>query len=244
MKGKTAVITGAARGIGLGIARMFAGQGMNLSICGTSQKTVDAALAELKDFGVSAYGAVVDVSNSAGVEKFIAESIKNLGKIDVLVNNAGITRDNLAVRMSEEDWDKVLDINLKGAFLVSKFVLKHMMKERSGSVINITSAAGQSGNAGQANYSAAKAGMIGLTKSLAKEFASRGVRVNAVAPGFVETDMTRALDQKVKEAAIAAIPLKRFADVSDIAKAVLFLAGGDSSYITGQVLAVNGGLYI
>ena len=161
-----------------------------------------------------------------------------------MVNNAGITRDTLAIRMSEQDWDSVLNVNLKGTFLMSKAVLKIMMKAKSGSIVNMSSVVGQSGNAAQVNYSASKAGIIGLTKSLAKEFASRNIRVNAVAPGFVKTDMTDKLSDQIKEQTLALIPLKRFATTTDIAKAVMFLSSDDGGYITGQILAVNGGLYI
>ena len=166
------------------------------------------------------------------------------GSLDILINNAGITRDNLVVRMSEQEWDDVINVNLKGTFLMSKAALKVMFKKRSGSIVNISSVVGEMGNPGQANYVASKAGIIGLTKTLAKEFGGRKVRVNAVAPGFVQTAMTDALPEDVKAKALEAVPLKRFASVQDIAKAVLFLAGEDASYITGQVLAVNGGLYM
>ena len=174
----------------------------------------------------------------------IDDTAKTYGKIDVLVNNAGITKDNLTVRMNEQDWDDVLDVNLKGTFLMSKAALKVMFKKRCGSIVNISSVVGEMGNPGQANYVASKAGIIGLTKTLAKEFGGRNVRVNAVAPGFVQTAMTDALPEEVKNKALEAIALKRFASVQDIARAVLFLAGDDASYITGHVLAVNGGLYM
>ncbi|WP_428897997.1 3-oxoacyl-[acyl-carrier protein] reductase [Parelusimicrobium proximum] len=240
----TAVITGATRGIGLGIADYFASKGYNLAICGTSEAGVKEAVSRLEKHGVKVYGEKVNVTDNTNVETFINNILKEFGNIDVVVNNAGITKDNLVVRMNEQDWDDVIDVNLKGTFLISKHALKAMMKARKGSIINITSVVGQSGNAGQANYSASKAGIIGLTKSLAKEFASRNIRVNAVAPGFVKTEMTDKLDEKIKESVLATVPLKRFAEVTDIAKAVMFLASEDASYITGQILAVNGGLYI
>lgn len=245
-KGKSVVITGASRGIGLGVAEMFLKAGADISICATHE----GALAEAKENllkivpGAKIFTQRVDVSNAADCEGFIAAVIKEYGKIDALVNNAGITKDNLAIRMSEQDFDAVINVNLKGTFLMSKAALKFMMKARSGSIINMTSVVGQSGNAGQANYSASKAGVIGLTKSLAKEFASRNITVNAVAPGFVKTEMTDALSEEVKANVLQSVPLKRFAEISDIAYAVMFLASDDAGYITGQVLAVNGGLYI
>ncbi len=244
MKNKNIIITGASRGIGFEIADMFASLGANVAICATKQDALDTAAVHLQKHGIKVYAQVVNVADAAQTEDFVNKAIAALGGVDVLVNNAGITKDNLLVRMSETDWDAVLDINLKGAFLMSKYVLKYMMKERKGSVVNLTSVVGESGNGGQANYSASKAGLIGLTKSCAKEFASRNIRVNAVAPGFVETEMTSKLEEKVKESVLATIPLKRFASAKDIAKAVLFLAGEDASYITGHILAVNGGLYI
>lgn len=244
-KGKTVLVTGATRGIGLAIAEAFAQAGANIAVCGTSQEAAENTARELAaKFGVKAYGQKADIALAADSDALVANTIKELGGLDVLVNNAGITRDGLTVRMSEEDWDAVINTNLKGTFLVSKAALKVMFKQRSGSIVNISSVVGQSGNAGQVNYAATKAGVIGMTKSLAKEFGSRNVRVNAVAPGFVRTAMTDALPEEVKAKALADVPLKRFAETADIAKAVLFLAGEDASYITGQVLAVNGGLYI
>ena len=242
--GKTIVITGASRGIGLAIAEAFAQAGANLALCATHEDALKAAAEKLRALGVKVYTQAVNVASAADCESFMANALKELGSIDVLVNNAGITRDNLAVRMSEQDWDEVISVNLKGTFLMSKAALKVMFKKRSGSIVNISSVVGQMGNAGQANYVASKAGIIGLTKTFAKEFGSRGVRVNAVAPGFVQTAMTDALPEEVKTKALEAVPLKRFASAQDIAKAVMFLASEDASYITGHVLAVNGGLYI
>ena len=184
------------------------------------------------------------MTDASACDAFIKQTAETLGGPHVLVNNAGITRDNIAVRMGEDDWDAVLDVNLKGAFLMSRAALKYMMKARAGRIVNITSVVGQMGNAGQANYAASKSGLIGLTKSLAREYASRNVLVNAVAPGFVQTPMTDELAQDAKTKLLAMIPLARFAKPADIAAAVLFLAGGQSAYITGQVIAVNGGLYI
>ena len=242
--GKTIVVTGASRGIGFAIAEAFAQAGANLALCANHADTLAAGAEKLAAYGVKVYTQAVNVAVAADCDSFIANILKELGSVDVLVNNAGITRDNLAVRMSEQDWDDVLNVNLKGTFLMSKAALKVMFKKRSGNIVNISSVVGQMGNAGQANYVASKAGIIGLTKTFAKEFGSRGVRINAVAPGFVQTAMTDALPEEVKNKALEAVPLKRFAKVQDIAKAVMFLASEDASYITGHILAVNGGLYI
>lgn len=244
LKGKNVIVTGASRGIGLTIAQSFAQAGANVAICATNPQALEAAAETLKPFGVRVFTQVVNVSKAEDCENFVNNVVKEFGSVDVLVNNAGITKDNLTVRMSEADWDAVISVNLKGTFLMSKAALKVMFKKRSGNIVNISSVVGEMGNAGQANYVASKAGMIGLTKTFAKEFGSRGVRVNAVAPGFVQTAMTDALPQDVKEKALGAVALKRFASPQDIAKAVLFLASEDASYITGHVLAVNGGLYI
>ena len=246
LEGKTALITGASRGIGLGIADAFLAQGASVAICGTSEEGVNKAKALLQgkypQAGVLALAA--DVSKAGDCEGFTAAAAEHFGKIDILVNNAGITRDTLLIRMSESDWDSVISVNLKGAFLMSKAVAKHMIKQRGGNIINMSSVVGQSGNAAQANYSASKAGLIGLTKSLAKELASRNIRVNAIAPGFVKTEMTEVLKEDLRDAILQSIPLKRFAEVTDIAQAAVFLASDNAGYITGQVLAVNGGLYI
>ena len=246
LNNKKVIITGAARGIGYEIAREFLKAGAQVSLCSTTEEGAAKAKENLlKEFPkAKIYAQKTDVSKEEEVQSFVDNTIKEFGAIDILVNNAGITKDTLLVRMSEQDWDAVLNVNLKGAFLMSKAVLKFMMKAKSGSIVNMTSVVGQSGNAAQANYSASKAGLIGLTKSLAKEFASRNIRVNAVAPGFVQTDMTDKLSDQIKEQALALIPLKRFATTTDIAKAVMFLSSDDGGYITGQVLAVNGGLYI
>ena len=246
LEGKVSVITGASRGIGLGIAEAFLAQGAKVAICGTSEGGINKAkeylLGKYPDGEILANAA--DVSKAGDCDNFIAEVIKHFGRMDILINNAGITRDTLLMRMSESDWDAVISVNLKGAFLMSKAAVKHMIKQRSGSIINMSSVVGQSGNAAQANYSASKAGLIGLTKSMAKEFASRNIRVNAIAPGFVKTEMTEVLKEELRDAILQSIPLKRFAEVKDIAEAAVFLASENAGYITGQVLAVNGGLYI
>lgn len=242
--GKTVLITGASRGIGFALAEAFAKEGANLSLCATREEALKEAAAKLSSYGVKIYTQAVNVVKSEDCESMVANTVKELGSLDVLVNNAGITKDNLTVRMSEQDWDDVIAVNLKGTFLMAKAALKVMFKKRTGAIVNISSVVGQMGNAGQANYVASKAGIIGLTKTLAKEFGSRGVRVNAVAPGFVETEMTKSLPEEVRAKALEAIALKRFATTQDIAKAVLFLASEDASYITGHILAVNGGLYI
>ncbi|MDR1684645.1 MAG: 3-oxoacyl-[acyl-carrier-protein] reductase [Elusimicrobiota bacterium] len=244
-KNKKVVITGASRGIGLEIAREFLAAGAYAAICASGEQNLKAAKDDLERRAPGrVFAKRADVSNAQECEDFINAAHEAFGAIDVLVNNAGVTKDALAVRLSEEDWDKVLDTNLKGAFFMSKAALKIMMKARQGSIVNMSSVVGQSGNAAQANYSASKAGVIGLTKALAKEFASRNIRVNAVAPGFVTTDMTDKLGEDIKISAMESIPLKRFANAGDIANAVMFLASEKAGYITGQVLAVNGGLYI
>lgn len=243
-KGQVVAITGATRGIGYCLAEEFAKAGASVAICGTHEDAVQDCVKKLAVFGGKVFGRRADISSEEDCNSFIEETVKELGDLDVLVNNAGITKDGLTVRMNKADWNAVIDVNLTGTFLMSKAALKVMFKKRSGNVVNISSVVGQMGNAGQANYAASKAGIIGLTKSLAKEFGSRGVRVNAVAPGFVRTAMTDALSEEVKETTLQAVALKRFAEPQDIAKAVMFLASQDASYITGHVLAVNGGLYI
>lgn len=243
-KGKNVIITGASRGIGFALAQAFAQEGANLALCATREEALKDAAEKLIPYGVKIYTQVVNIAQAEACENFVQNTVKELGSLDILVNNAGITKDNLTVRMSEQDWTDVLDVNLKGTFLMAKAALKVMFKKRCGSIVNLTSVVGQMGNPGQANYVASKAGVIGLTKTLAKEFGGRNVRVNAVAPGFVQTAMTDALPEDVKAKALDAIALKRFATTQDIAKAVLFLAGDDASYITGHVLAVNGGLYM
>lgn len=240
---KVALITGAARGIGKAIAKKFAENGYNVVINYVSAKTdIKTLTKEFEDLGVKVLLVKADVSNREEAEGLVNQTIEKFGKIDVLVNNAGITKDNLLMRMSEEDFEKVLDINLKGTFLITKFATKYMMKKRCGSIVNLASVVGVAGNAGQCNYSASKAGVIGFTKSIAKELASRNIRANAVAPGFIKTDMTDVLSDNVKENINAQIPLKRMGTAEEVAKLVYFLGTAESSYITGQVINVDGGM--
>ncbi|MSR07467.1 MAG: 3-oxoacyl-[acyl-carrier-protein] reductase [Gemmatimonadetes bacterium] len=239
LEGKTALVTGASRGIGKAIAERLYAAGAKVAVVSRDEAKVRAVAAEL---GERAAGFAVDVSDGAAVAKTVELIEKALGPIDILVNNAGVTKDGLLVRMSDSDWDTVLDTNLKAAFITMKAVTRGMMKRRSGRVINIASVVGLTGNAGQANYAASKAGLIGLTKSVARELASRNVLVNAVAPGLIDTDMTRDLPEDTKKQLLAQIPLGRRGSSDDIAGAVLFLASDQASYITGQVLVVDGGM--
>jgi len=238
-----AIVTGAGRGIGEAIARRLALDGARVACVSRSEanatKTSDAINAVTPD---AARPYAVDVADRKAVAGVCEQILADFGRVDILVNNAGLTRDGLAMRMSEEDWDLVLDTNLKGAFNFIQGVMRPMIKQRSGRIINISSVAGLSGNAGQANYSASKAGLIGLSKTLAKELASRSITVNAVAPGFISTDMTNILPDNVKTAVMSQIPLGRFGEPDDIAAAVAFLAGPTAGYITGQILTVDGGM--
>lgn len=243
LEGKTAVITGSGRGIGKAIAMKFASFGADIVINDIPQSEyADETCEEIKKLGVKAIVVKGDVRNVDDVKNLIDTTIKEFGKIDILVNNAGITRDGLMLRMSEEDWDLVLDINLKGAFNCIKSAARPMMKQRGGSIINITSVVGIMGNPGQANYSASKAGLIGLTKTTAKEFASRKIRCNAVAPGFIASAMTDKLDDDTKAKYLAAVPLSEFGKPEQIADVAAFLASDMSNYVTGQVINVDGGL--
>lgn len=240
---QVAIVTGAGRGIGHAIALRLAQEGARVASVSRSEenakKTADEINAARAD---SSKAYAVDVADHAAVQKIGAQILEDFGRVDVLVNNAGVTRDGLSMRMSMEDWDTVLDTNLKGAFSFSQAVMRSMIKQRSGRIINISSVSGLTGNAGQANYAASKAGLIGLTKTLARELASRGITVNAVAPGFIVTDMTGGLSDEVKKAIMAKIPLAKLGQPEDIAAAVAFLASAEANYITGQVLTVDGGM--
>jgi 3-oxoacyl-[acyl-carrier protein] reductase len=243
-KEKVAVVTGASRGIGRSISLALAAKGATIVAVDMDQAATEAIVAELQASGAKALAVVANVTVAADVEKMIDAAMEAFGRVDILVNNAGITRDGLLMRMKDEDWDAVLNVNLKGAFLSTRAAFKVMSKQRYGRIINIASVVGQMGNAGQANYCASKAGLIGLTKSNARELAKRSITVNAVAPGFIATAMTDALSEKVREELTAQIPLERLGSADDIANAVVFLASEQSGYITGHVLSVNGGMYM
>lgn len=243
-KNKVAIVTGASRGIGRSIAFALANQGANIVAVDIDLPSTEATVVELKAVGVEAIAVQGNVTAAADVEKMVAAAMDKFGEIDILVNNAGITRDALLVRMKDEDWDAVLSVNLKGAFLCTRAVARIMSKQRYGRIINIASIVGQMGNAGQANYCASKAGLIGLTKSNARELARRNVTVNAIAPGFIATEMTDKLPESERQKLTAQIPMERLGTPDDIANAVLFLAAESSAYITGQVVAVNGGMYM
>ena len=241
---KTALVTGGSRGIGKAIAQTLAREGFAVYLtCVSKPEAAAAVVAEIAAAGGQARSFTLDVSDSAAVARFFAEHIKDKVELAALVNNAGITRDGFLIRMKDDDYDSVLNTNLRGSFACLREAAKLMSRQRSGSIVNITSVVGQMGNAGQANYAAAKAGLIGLTKAAARELAGRGVTVNAVAPGFIETDMTAALPEDVRKGYEASIPLKRLGTAQDVADAVAFLVSDKARYITGQVLAVNGGMY-
>ena len=244
LRGQVVMVTGGARGIGKAIAEKFAAQGADLVIADVSLQSAEETAGELSKKGIKAKAVTMDVSKSSDVTRVFDEVVKELGRIDVLVNNAGITRDSLLLRMKEEDWDLVLSINLKGVFLCSKEAVKIMVKQRYGRIVNIASVVAFMGNPGQANYSASKAGIIGLTKTTAREYANRGITANAVAPGFISTAMTDALSENIKQEMLKSIPLGRFGSVDDVANAVTFFAMPGNGYITGQVLHVNGGMYM
>jgi len=237
-----AVVTGAGRGIGRAIALKFAAEGANVACVSRTQENSEKVAAEIRALGRQAWAHVVDVADAAAVTAAAEKILAECGRVDILVNNAGVTRDNLLMRMSEAEWDAVLDTNLKGAFLVTKAFSRALLKQRSGRIINVASVIGLIGNAGQCNYAASKAGLIGFTKSVAREMASRGITANALAPGFIETDMTAELKEELRAAVLKGIPLGSFGLPDDIANAALFLAGPAARYITGQVLAVDGGM--
>ncbi|MFH1229923.1 MAG: 3-oxoacyl-[acyl-carrier-protein] reductase [Planctomycetota bacterium] len=242
LKDKVALVTGAGRGIGKQISLSLAAEGCHIILFDVDENTLKTTSAEIQAKDVKTLAKKVDISNSVEVENVIEEAYKTFPVIDILVNNAGITRDNLIMRMKEEEWDKVININLKGTFNCTKTISRYMLKQRSGKIINIASVIGIGGNAGQANYAASKAGVIAFTKSAAKEFASRNINVNAIAPGFIQTAMTEVLNEEVKKKMTERIPLQRLGTVEDVANAVLFLASDKSNYITGQVLIVDGGM--
>ena len=239
---KVAIVTGSTKGIGKEIALAFAGEGAKVVVSGRNAERAEQVVSEIKSAGGTAAAIITDVSQMDDAQRLFKASLETFGRVDILVNNAGITRDNLLMRMKEAEWDAVIDINLKGTFNCIKSVARQMMKQRHGRIINITSVVGQIGNAGQSNYAASKAGIIGLTKSVAKELSSRNITCNAIAPGFIKTEMTDVLDENTREALTEQIPLGRLGDVKDVARAAVFLAGEDSTYITGQVINVDGGM--
>lgn len=245
LSGKNAVVTGSSRGIGKAIALKLASLGANVAVvyAGNAEKA-NETVSEIEALGVKAKAYMCNVADFEEVKALVADIIAEFGGIDILVNNAGIIRDGLVLSMKEEDFDRVIDVNLKGSFNMIKNTYQHFMKKRRGRIINISSIVGINGNAGQANYASAKAGIIGLTKSVAKELAARNVTVNAIAPGYIETDMTNSMPEKAKEAVMSSIPMKRVGQGEDIANAVAFLASDEASYITGEVIKVDGGMAI
>ncbi len=243
LENRVSMITGGARGIGKEIAMLFAKEGSEIAICDVDEEALSAAKQEIEgSTGRKVLTGKVDVTSLKEAEAFVKKILDNLGKLDILVNNAGITRDNLLLRMTEEEWDAVLDVNLKGAFNCIKAVTRPMMKQRSGNIVNMASIIGIMGNAGQANYSASKGGLIALTKTVAKELASRNINANAIAPGFIQTDMTDKLTDEMKQNLLKFVPLGRMGKTDDVANLALFLAGNEASYITGQVVTVDGGM--
>ncbi|GAB6088274.1 3-oxoacyl-[acyl-carrier-protein] reductase [Alkaliphilus crotonatoxidans] len=243
LNGKNAMVTGGSRGIGRAVALTLAAAGANVIINYTSNEAAAMAVVnEIEALGVKGLALKADVSDGQAVKGMFDEIEASLDRVDILVNNAGITRDNLLIRMKEQDWEQVMDVNLKGAFLCTKAAVRKMIKQRFGKIINISSVVGVAGNPGQANYCASKAGLIGFTKSLAKELAGKGINVNAVAPGFIETDMTDQLSDQLREEMLKGIPMGRFGRPQDIADTVLFLSSDYANYITGQVIGVNGGM--
>ena len=242
LKHQVTVVTGAGRGIGRAIALELATCGSTVVLSDIDIEGAERVASELKELGGKALALKTDVSDFGQAQEMIERAVSDYGRLDILVNNAGITRDNLIVRLGEEDWDRVIAVNLKGAFNCCRAAAKVMMKQRGGVIVSIASVVGVMGNAGQTNYAASKAGLIGLTKSLAKELAPRGVRVNAVAPGYIETEMTKDLPEAAKEAFLMVIPLKRPGQPEDVARAVRFLVSEDASYITGQVVHIDGGM--
>ncbi len=242
LKDKVAMVTGGARGIGRAIALLFAREGADIAVCDVNSESAESTCRQIEALGRKAIAVKMDVTSLPSVEEGLNKILDKLTKVDILVNNAGITKDALVLRMSEQDWDAVINVNLKGTFNCAKAVSRVMIKQRQGSIVNIASIIGIIGNPGQANYSASKAGIIALTKTLAKELSSRNINVNAVAPGFIQTEMTAKLPEELKEKMKAAIPLARFGDPQDVARTCLFLASEDAAYITGQTIIVDGGM--
>jgi 3-oxoacyl-[acyl-carrier protein] reductase len=244
LAGKVAIVTGGTRGIGLAIGRLLAEDGASVVVSGRDAARLDAAVKELESLGAPAMAVAADAAKREDADRLVEATRERFGRIDVLVNNAGITRDQLLVRMKDDDWDQVLDTNLRGVFLMTRAVGKVMMRQKSGRIINIASTAGAMGNPGQVNYSAAKAGVIGLTKAAGRELAHWNILVNAVAPGLIETDMAASIPAEAREAMLQQVPLKRIGQGREVAEVVRFLAGDGASYITGQTIHVNGGLYV
>lgn len=242
LEGRCAIVTGAGRGIGRAISLTLAGRGAAIGVIDVRQEDAAKTAQDVKALGPEAVANVCDVRRPEDVERMFAEVLAALGGVHILVNNAGITRDSLIMRMSDDDWNAVIGVNLTGAFNCCRVASRHFLKQRSGRIVNVSSVVGIMGNAGQANYAASKAGIIGLTKSLAKEMSSRGITVNAVAPGFIDTDMTRVLSEKAREALVSMIPLARLGTADDVANLVAFLVSDDANYITGQVVHIDGGM--
>jgi 3-oxoacyl-[acyl-carrier protein] reductase len=244
LDGRVAIVTGGSRGIGSAIAGLLAEHGAAVVVSGRDAARLQNAVRALEEHGASVHGVVADVAKREDADRLVEAARERFGRLDLLVNNAGITRDGLLIRMKDDDWDRVMETNLRGAFLMTRAAAKSMVRQRSGRIINIASAAGAMGNAGQANYSAAKAGLIGFTKATARELAHWNILVNAVAPGLIDTDMAAAIPVEAREALLAQVPLKRMGSARDVAEVVGFLAGDGAAYVTGQVFHVNGGLYM
>ncbi len=244
MTGHAAIVTGGGRGIGKAIAEALAKKGVNIAVVGTNLEIAEQTSHTIQDIGVRSIAIQADVSHVPDVKNIFDKTINEFGRVDILVNNAGITRDSLIIRMKDEDWDRVINVNLKGTFLCSREAVKIMLKQKYGRIINISSIVAFMGNIGQANYSASKAGIAGLTKTIAKEYANRGITVNAIAPGFITTAMTETIPENIKNEMLKSIPMNRFGTTEDVANAVVFLASPETGYITGQILHVNGGMYM
>jgi 3-oxoacyl-[acyl-carrier protein] reductase len=244
LEGKVALVTGGAQGIGRAIALRFAREGARLAVSDINLEKAKETVKELENLGSEALAIGGNVADGQAAEEMIGQTLNRFGRLDILVNNAGITRDGVLLRMKDEDWDRVLAVNLKGAYHCTKAALRPFLKQKEGKIVNIASVTGQMGNAGQCNYAASKAGLIGFTKSVAREYANRNIQVNAVAPGFIDTAMSQAIPEKGREFLIKQIPMERLGTAEDVAEAVLFLASSAAGYITGQVLNVNGGMYM